>query len=232
MRLHTTLRQTALHVARQLGTGHTEAVYQSAYSQLLHEQHIAHQTEVPVPVTLTTRAGTVLSVGTTRVDMLVHATHNDEPVTHVVEFKAAPPKRLTAMMQPAHMQLGKYLRALHTHPTPVTWGHVIGFVQEQAFDTHLLQHVPRVYVHSYDVSNNAWSFEEDVRHAQDTPDDTVALGLVPSRASPALPCEKEVDVSATTSTTTTTTSGGLRPLPASFRMVPPFTSPAVMHLSL
>ena len=223
--MHTTLRQTALHVARQLGTGHTEAVYQSAYSQLLHEQHIAHQTEVPVPVTLTTRVGTVLSVGTTRVDMLVHDTHDGSPVAHVIEFKAAPPKRLTTMMQPAHMQLGKYLRALHKHPTPVTWGHVIGFVQEQAFDTHLLQHVPRVYVHSYDVVQNAWSFEEDVRAEQDKPDaalDTCCVA-VPSRASPALPCVEDVSPPSTT--------GALRPLPASFRMVPPLTAPHVMHLS-
>ena len=82
---------------RQAGVGHSEAVYQRAFANLLAQRGIPSQTEVPVPYFLS-KGGACIGFG--RIDILLSS--------HIIELKvtrAPPPPRMRE-------QLAKYVKAM------------------------------------------------------------------------------------------------------------------------
>ena len=92
------LRSIALTVARKLGAGHREAVYQRAFVVELSNRGIPSQTEVPVPFFLRG-----MCVGHGRADIVTKS--------HIIELKSR--KGTPAILRGARLQVQRYLAAMH-----------------------------------------------------------------------------------------------------------------------
>lgn len=172
----TTLRSVCLAVAKQLGPGHSESVYQNATSLMLQEQHLTHHCEYHVPIPFYPHSlhatdpqmnsmkhtQSSFHVGSERIDILLY---NHENEAHVIELKAVAatlsPKRNPVppeqTMPAAHVQLLKYLRLLKRDPRThdsLTAGYVVNFRQSVTFGE------PEDMLVEFDVfdcSSNDWS---------------------------------------------------------------------------
>lgn len=157
-------------VARALGCGHSEKVYQKALSVALQKMSseltssgsITHALEYHVPVMYDGMA-----VGSERVDLVLR---DDQAQLHVVELKAvesslrrgrngAPPTAGTALPAP-HVQLLKYLRMLWTREHVVA-GYVINFRQRLLHADTLppLTAPCELEMDCFDVATQTWQFD-------------------------------------------------------------------------
>lgn len=172
-----TLRSVCLAVAKQLGPGHSESVYQNATSLMLQEQHLTHHCEYHVPIPFHPHSlnetnldtdsmkhnSSSFHVGSERIDILLY---NRENEAHVIELKAVAaslsPKRNPVppeqTMPAAHVQLLKYIRLLKRDPRTrdsLTAGYVVNFRQSVTFGD------PEDMLVEFDVfdcSSKDWSF--------------------------------------------------------------------------
>ena len=161
-------------VAKQLGAGHSEAVYQKACGQFLQANHVSHHLEQHVPVVVTVPTvptvptslnpsasqPQVFHIGDERIDILM----NDNGNVHVAELKAigakVTPTKVTPQLQlsASHVQLLKYVRLLQkdvTYQSQLTTGYVVNFRQ------HATQGAPydmTVEFDVYDVLQQKWHF--------------------------------------------------------------------------
>ena len=162
------LHKICTSVGKQLGPGHSEAIYQKATSLLLQQAGIQHHCEYHAPVPFSTSGSlcdTPFHIGSERIDILIYDTNKN---AHVVELKAVgaslSPNRQANLaddltMPAAHMQLLKYIRLLKYDPRMkdrVIAGYVINFRQNVKFGTP--EDMP-VELDLYNVIDNKWMFD-------------------------------------------------------------------------
>lgn len=150
-------------VAKQLGAGHSEVIYQKACGTLLQSQGVRHHLEQHVPVTFTPPAApeTVFHIGDERIDILMY---DDSQNVHVAELKAigakVSPMKPTpqSLLSASHVQLLKYLRLLEKNATyqgRLHTGYVVNFRQ------HVTMGAPDSMVvefDMYDAHQKQWCF--------------------------------------------------------------------------
>lgn len=162
-------------VGRQLGTGHSEAIYQKACGQYLQSFGVSHQLEQHVPVILHTNdmyiyrvasnvcasPTTVFHIGDERIDILAY---DDFDNVHIIELKAigarVSPAKPTpkSILNASHVQLLKYVRLLaqdDRYKKQLVTGYVVNFRQ------HALLEDPfsiTVEFDVYDVAQQRWVF--------------------------------------------------------------------------
>jgi GxxExxY protein len=147
-------------VAREMGPGHSEAIYQKSLSLLLQDKGIRHQCEYHVPVSFSVGHKT-FNVGDERIDILLYDEQNN---IHVVELKAVtasvcPRTAVTdaTVASGAHLQIMKYLRLLQRSDLSdvVVSGIVVNFKQSVKFkDLSAMD----VEMDHYDVKSGKWTF--------------------------------------------------------------------------
>ena len=153
-------------VAKQIGPGHSEAVYQKAMALALQHENVRNHCEYCVPVPYYPEypeTTTSFHVGSERIDILFYDTVDK---VHVVELKAVSanlspasiPPSPNKIMPPSHVQLLKYVRLLHHHPDmqeKLVTGYVINFRQSVTFGA---PDEMEVEFDAYDVTNKEWLF--------------------------------------------------------------------------
>ena len=163
-------------VARKLGPGHSESIYQKAASLLLTDASILHHCEYHVPVTFsfqkssasttvaTASPNITYNIGDERIDILAYDAHGN---IHVIELKAVQntlcpvnvrtgETTAATIAPPAHVQAMKYIRLLEiqqSSPT-VKSAFVVNFRQSVRFQTQTLN----VEIDYYDNILKKWNF--------------------------------------------------------------------------
>lgn len=164
-------------VGRQLGAGHSEAIYQKACGQYLQSFGISHQLEQHVPVILhttdnaniqlstdnaaPTTSSTVFHIGDERIDILAYDSFNN---IHIIELKAigarvSPSKPSPkTILNASHVQLLKYVRLLtkeDRYKKQLVKGYVINFRQHVFLED---PYAITVEFDVFDVVNQQWTF--------------------------------------------------------------------------
>lgn len=158
-------------VGKQLGAGHSEAVYQKACGQFLQVYGIPHHLEQHVPVILRTNdsgdatvandSHTVFHIGDERIDILAY---DDSGGIHIIELKAisarvSPVKpTLKSILSGSHVQLLKYVRLIaqeDKYKDKIVNGYVVNFRQHVS-----LEDPYRIAVEFdvFDVAKQQWVF--------------------------------------------------------------------------
>ena len=176
--MQTMICNAAKAVARALGCGHSERVYQKALSIELQKRAAGmlipttHSLEYHVPVLYDNMA-----VGSERIDIVLR---DADERTYIVELKAtegslrrgrtgSSPEMGDALPAP-HVQLLKYLRMMWTRDH-VAEGYVINFRQRVLYDAAPLLAPCELEVDRFDVTTQQWHF--DVADRMDTAPVTV-----------------------------------------------------------
>ena len=157
-------------VGKQLGAGHSEAVYQKACGQFLQMYGIHHHLEQHVPVILHTnnRDTTlpndlykVFHVGDERIDILAY---DDSYGIHIIELKAisarVSPVNPTpkSILSGSHVQLLKYVRLIaqeDKYKDKIVNGYVVNFRQHVSLEN---PYTMAVEFDVFDVAKQQWVF--------------------------------------------------------------------------
>ena len=150
--------RAAQAVARTLGAGHSERMYQKALAMELQKcKGASHTMEYHVPILYEQ-----MNIGGERADIMVH---DDQKRAYLIELKATdasiwrgqkPPAHGDAM-PPAHVQILKYVRMLQTCD-PVCQGYVINFRQRVMYAHDVLAIPCELEIDCFDVGTRAWRF--------------------------------------------------------------------------
>ena len=147
-------------VSKELGTGHSEAMYQKACSLLLQKIGVSHQLEYHLPVVVQSGQH-MLNVGDERIDILLF--DNDDNI-YIVELKAIAARICPAQPKPnmalhsSHIQLLKYVNMLQKDDNvraSLKEGYVINFRQHVTLDN---MHAMEIEFNHYNVNTRQWSF--------------------------------------------------------------------------
>ena len=158
------LLQSIAHVvARELGVGHSEVVYQKAMSLMLQHHNIIHHAEYHLPISFQIPdTSNPFHIGDERIDILLYDEHNH---VHVVELKAVSTKITPSKVSPksllnsAHVQLLKYIHMLQRTVTKkIVHGYVINF--RQSVSIHEPSNMD-IEFDTYDTDTKTWTFGHD-----------------------------------------------------------------------
>lgn len=149
------------HIARSLGPGHSECIYQKALSLLLQKHDVQHVCEFTVPIMMQSEEPSsarnrarLFNLGGERIDVMMY---DDDGNAHIVELKAIAASvalkrdyHHTAIPTP-HMQVMKYINMRPVKD--IVRGYVINFRQAATFAEPCCMPVEFV---SYDTETKAW----------------------------------------------------------------------------
>lgn len=159
------LKSIADVVARELGVGHSEVVYQKAMSLMLQHQKVLHHSEYHLPISFQIpETSCSFHIGDERIDILIYDEHHH---IHVVELKAVSTKITPSKVSPksllnsAHVQLLKYIHMLQrTVSEKIVNGYVINFRQSVSI------HDPTsmdIEFDTYNTHTQTWEFGHTVQ---------------------------------------------------------------------
>lgn len=158
--MFTALQNVCRNVSKELGTGHSEAMYQKACSLLLQKLNVSHQLEYHVPVVVQSGQH-MLNVGDERIDILLF---DDDNNMYIVELKAISARICPVQPKPnmalhsSHIQLLKYVNMLQKNENiraSLKEGYVINFRQHATLDN---MNAMEIEFNRYNINTRQWSF--------------------------------------------------------------------------
>uniref|UniRef100_A0A6C0J9M0 GxxExxY protein n=1 Tax=viral metagenome TaxID=1070528 RepID=A0A6C0J9M0_9ZZZZ len=118
------IKDIAQHIFNQLGSSHSEYIYQRCMEFELRNNNIIYETEKRLAIMYTDTMGTSYTIGEERIDIFIHKI-GDSTIPILIELKAV----VNEPKQTEVAQITKYYRELLKIDIQIKYGVIINFPQ-------------------------------------------------------------------------------------------------------